>query len=139
MNKLLFVILLLNSTFVLAQQESIKEQDDKYDQIMRGLKTLLTKIDNIEKRVDRLERIYGPLTAQSRDERKRSDRAEVEKWRKLSVDRSKKYVTDLLGLPLKIQNYESGIVTEIWEYEFEGAISFKDEKIYRWRLPKNLQ
>ena len=106
---------------------------------MRGLKTLLTKIDNLEKRVDRLERIYGPLTAQSRDERKRSDRAEVEKWRKLSVDRSKKYVTDLLGLPLKIQNYESGIVTEIWEYEFEGAISFKDEKIYRWRLPKNLQ
>ena len=140
MNKLLFIFLLLSSTYVSAQQDSKKGQDDKYDEIMSMLKFLQTEIDNLENRLDRMERISG-LNKRERSykELKQINESELEKWKKLDVNKSKKYVIDLIGLPLEKQDYNSGGITEKWNYEYEGFITFNNDKVYRWRIPKNLQ
>lgn len=140
MNKLLFVILLLCSPLVFAQQESIKDLEAKYDEIMKGLKTLLDKIDDVEARVARLEKYsIDPVKQRTRDEVKQEDRAELEKWRKLDGTQTMKDVTDLIGLPVEKQVFESGEISEIWNYQSGGVITFKGDKIYRWRVPKNLR
>ena len=140
MNKLLLVVLLLCSSHVFAQQESVKDLEAKYDEIMKGLKTLLDKIDEVEARVARLERYaVNPVKQNTREEIKREDRAELVKWRKLDGTQTMKEVTDLIGLPLEKQVFESGEVSEIWNYQSGGVITFKGDKIFRWRVPKNLR
>ncbi len=139
MNKLLFICLLLCSSLAAAQQDS-KTEEEKYDEIMMGLKALLIKIDNLENRIDRLERLVQPLTTHlSIDGIQRNNRAKLAKWRRLEVNQSMDEVIDLVGLPLEKQEISSGEVTEIWEYEFDGKISFRDDKVYRWRFPKNIR
>ena len=140
MNKLLFVVLLLCSPMVFAQQESVKDLEARYDEIMKGLKTLLDKIDEVEARVARLERYaVDPVKQKTREDIKREDRAELEKWRKLDGTQTMKEVTNLIGLPLEKEKFESGDVSEVWRYQSGGVISFQGDKIYRWRVPKNLR
>ena len=136
----MFVVLLLFSPIVFAQQESIKDLEAKYDEIMSGLKTLLDKIDDVEARVARLEKYsIDPVMQRTREEVKYEDRAELAKWRKLDGTQSMKEVTDLIGLPVEKEVFDSGDVSEIWRYQSGGIITFRGDKIYRWRVPKNLR
>ena len=136
----MLLVLLLFSPMVFAQQESIKDLEARYDEIMKGLKTLLDKIDAVEARVARLEKYsIDPARQRTREEIKREDRVELEKWRKLDGTQTIKDVTELIGLPLEREVFDSGDISEIWRYQSGGVITFRGDKIYRWRVPKNVR
>ena len=136
MIKFIFLsILLLSNSSLNAQTESAATDQDSYSIIISGLKTILDKIDDLGKRIEKLETTLVPYS-----EQKEVYNANVENWKNLAIGNTEKYVAEVLGEPQEKQSYEyARRPMENWIYSGGGIVNFKENKVYRWKAPKMIR
>jgi hypothetical protein len=132
---ILFIILFFSCSTLHAQTETIVLDQESYTFIMSGLKTILDEIDDLKKRIKKLETGMSFYNEQTN-----VYNASIENWKKLAVGNTEKYVAEVLGEPMEKHSYEyARRPMEKWIYSGGGVVSFKENKVDRWKAPKMIR